>query len=390
MALFNTTQQRGIIKGELFEIAVLYLLQQNNFSKIQVRANGKEIAPGRVRETRERFIELKGRGEWHQIDCPCEYDYTSAFMYPIRLIGEVKYHNQPIDKEDIRAFIGVLKDISENYFVPTYSQRESCEEFLPCRYLEVGAFFSAVGFSKSAELLAYAHGIKVISYKDNYMVYRIKQVIDSFEKNIAYETFNNNRRTILGYINQQLINNCSASYNNYVADYTELNPKLRARVKNFTNKLIDSILLIKSNVFVTTHEGVMLHLLGDRRFPDEVFYESDEAYCQIHYEVHVDDQLDKARNKKNNTIKRQKEKSDAPNEYISWYLTIDNDSTHTRFYFTPPQMLQNALDSDKEKLLDTKETMFKKLSFRRNLQGKQRSLTLKIDKYWLDELRERV
>ena len=43
MGLFDSTRNRGIIKGELFEIAVLHLLLQNEFSKIQVRANGKEI-----------------------------------------------------------------------------------------------------------------------------------------------------------------------------------------------------------------------------------------------------------------------------------------------------------------------------------------------------------
>lgn len=142
MGLYDSAQKRGIIKGELFEIAVLHLLLQNDFSKIQVRtANGKDIVPNRVRETRENFIELKGRGEWHQVDCPCEYDFVSPFMYPIRLIGEVKYHSEPTDKEDIREFIGVLKDISENYFVPADIGKKDFHKLLPCRYLEVGVFF---------------------------------------------------------------------------------------------------------------------------------------------------------------------------------------------------------------------------------------------------------
>lgn len=141
MAGFDKAQERGIIKGTLFEVAIMYLLQQNSFSRIQVKVNGKNTAVDRIRETRERFIELKGRGEWHQIDCPCEYDYISPFMYPIRLIGEVKYHNQPIDKDAIRNFIGVLKDISENYFVPPSIDNNASTEILPCRFLDVGTFF---------------------------------------------------------------------------------------------------------------------------------------------------------------------------------------------------------------------------------------------------------
>ena len=103
MAGFDNAQERGIIKGTLFEVAIMYLLQQNSFSRIQVKVNGKNTAVDRIRETRERFIELKGRGEWHQIDCPCEYDYISPFLYPIRLIGEVKYPGVVVLKEGSRV-----------------------------------------------------------------------------------------------------------------------------------------------------------------------------------------------------------------------------------------------------------------------------------------------
>lgn len=389
MAAFNKAQESGIIKGELYEIAVMHLLQQNNFSRVQVKVNDKYIAPDRIRETRERFIELKGRGEWHQIDCPCEYDYVSPFMYPIRLIGEVKYHNKPIEKDAIRSFIGVLRDISENYFVPSNIDKNACTEILPCRFLDVGAFFSATGFSRSAELLAYAHGIKIISYKNNYMVHKIKQVIDSFEKSIRYSNYTKNRKTILGFINEQLsYKESNYSYDDYISEYHKLDNSLKVKLDKLSNDFRSSLFLIQSNIFVTTHEGVMLHLLGDKEFPEEPFLKNDEALCQIHYETYTNQNV-MNRNEDNdlNQSRRNKNSKEA-NKFTSWYLTIDRDKSNTRFYFTPPQILQNALDLDIEKLLDTKETMFQRLSFRKDIRGTKRNLVLKIDKSWLRELRK--
>ena len=151
-----------------------------------------------------------------------------------------------------------------------------------------------------------------------------------------------------------------------------------------------SLSLIKSNIFATTHEGVMLHLLGDKEFPEELFLKTDEALCEVHYETNTN-QLEMTRNKYNDlSRKRRNRKRKDANEFTSWYLTIDRDKSNTRFYFTPPQMLQNALDLDKEKLLDTKETMFQRLSFRKDIRGTMRNLVLKISKSWLRELRNRL
>ena len=83
----------------------------------------------------------------------------------------------------------------------------------------------------------------------------------------------------------------------------------------------------------------------------------------------------------NKNGRRNKRKS--TNDYISWYLTLDGDKTNTRFYFTPPQILQTTLDLDKEKLLDTKEMMFQRLTFRKDIHGTKRNLVMKIDKSWL-------
>ena len=94
MAEKDSIFQRGQIRGYLFEMAILHLLLNNGFSRVSSNKTSKKDKNqvNRVRENRPFFVELRGRGGWHQIDCPCDYSILSPFMYPIRLIGEVKYY----------------------------------------------------------------------------------------------------------------------------------------------------------------------------------------------------------------------------------------------------------------------------------------------------------
>ena len=92
---------RSQLKGYLFEIVILELLRKNNFYEVNVAREPRD----RVREDRPGFIEFKGRGCWHQIDCPCDYSELIPFMYPIRLLGEVKYYKKPLEKS---IFVNML------------------------------------------------------------------------------------------------------------------------------------------------------------------------------------------------------------------------------------------------------------------------------------------
>lgn len=112
----NQVSNIRILKGFLFELAILHMLLANGFRRVQLDFSKKD-QDARAVMTRKNFIELKGRGGWHQIDCPCDLNYTSAFMYPIRLLGEVKFTQNKMSKRVVESYIGVLKDIQENYFV---------------------------------------------------------------------------------------------------------------------------------------------------------------------------------------------------------------------------------------------------------------------------------
>ena len=102
---------RSQLKGYLFEVIISELLAKNGFTRIASNSEPDD----RVREIRRGFIEIKGRGCWHQIDCPCEYNHLIPFSYPVRLLGEVKFYKSHLDKKYIREYIGVIKDIQENY-----------------------------------------------------------------------------------------------------------------------------------------------------------------------------------------------------------------------------------------------------------------------------------
>ena len=164
----NNTK-RGMVRGSLFETVLRILLEQSGFSLVRP---GAEHA-GKVRMNRANFVELKGRGGWHQIDCPFDYDGFIPFLYPVRLLGEAKFLQKEVQKNSIRSFIGVLKDIQENYFVDD----SLTDSMVRGRRMELGAFFAANGFNPEAEKLAYAHGIRTISYRNNLAIADIKDRI---------------------------------------------------------------------------------------------------------------------------------------------------------------------------------------------------------------------
>ena len=371
MAEKDSIFQRGQIRGYLFEMAILHLLLNNGFKRVASNKTSKKNKNqvNRVRENRPFFVELRGRGGWHQIDCPCDYSILSPFMYPIRLIGEVKYYNRLVGNDTVREFVGVLRDIQENYIVPVGLEEEKKTRFskLPCRYIEVGTIFAAKGFNRSAELLAYAHGIKTVSYKNNLMVNSIKEVIDRLEKKIPYEIFKSNEVSILQYIND-----C------FDSSFDEMAIGKTRHLYSFVNdssldsygivsdiiQLVEATKRIKSDFFATTYEGIVIHFLCDSVFPEHVFYDQDVKDCKIHY----------SRNANNS---------------IDFWLTIDK-ADNVRFYYTPPELLLEAVNTSFESGLREKGTLFKELTFTRDIEGKMRILKLRINKKWLDNLKKGI
>ncbi|WP_102050189.1 hypothetical protein [Pygmaiobacter massiliensis] len=342
---------RSQLKGYLFEVIINELLRKNGFTLIAFATEPQE----RVRKNREGFIEIRGRGCWHQIDCPCDFNRLIPFSYPLRLLGEVKFYRSPLAKKHIREYIGVVKDIQENYFV---ADGVSPEEAYP-RKAEVGVYFSASGFQAEAEKLAYAHGIKTISYANNYLIDQIKNTLVEFESNylsvncIKAGHWNDFQRTFISAIrNQNFDQNIFAQY---CADgYHEI-----------LSQLQNELVIIKSSFIATTATGVFLHFVGNRPFPEDEFAASDEGRCRVYFTRNY-----------NNVNGGQR---------LFW-MEINDD--HRRFYFTPPESLDYASVFGGEIALDEKERLFGLLNVNIVLGGITRNLILHLDRNWLDAIRE--
>ena len=341
----NNTK-RGMVRGYLFEAALRVLLVRSGFHMVRPLADNAD----RVRLTRTNFLEIKGRGAWHQIDCPFDYGGFIPFLYPVRLIGEAKFLQTEVQKSAIRSFIGVMRDIQENYYVDD----SLTGPMLQGRRLELGAFFAANGVTQEAERLAYAHGIRTISYRNNRAVAGIKdQILLLEERYIKASVFSDSGlRDFLPAFEELLRGKFEPAH------FAERFLVMEAAGE--LERLVEALWSLKTSFLASTDSGVLLHVLSEESFPEELFEEMDTAVCRAHY---VRDDMES-----------------------QFYLQFAGDERKRRFYFTPPESLQGealygraVTDGDKEgKILHT-QVMIK---------GLRRSLDIQLDQDWLEAQRE--
>lgn len=331
-------KQRGQIRGYLFERVICLILKQNDLLLVKPDGDNRE----RVRRARENFIELKGRGGWHTIDCPFDYDRMVPFLYPIRLIGEVRYHQTTVTKDAIRNFIGVLRDIQENYFIDDTLTAEMVRE----RRMEIGVFFSVNGFQAEAERLAYSHGIRTISYKNNPIIQRIKDDIDLLESEyLSYDLLSQkSTRFFLSDFEKVMEGSMNVEE---LAERYELNGEA---VMHLTH-LRDTVQGICSSIMATTNTGMVFHLLSDQKFPEELFAGTDVAVGHIYYQNLSEE------------------------NQIAYYLELEQDTQHRKFYFTPPEGLHDQAVYG----VDGKSSADRMLHMTLKLGGIQRSLTIQLE-----------
>lgn len=144
--------------GYIFESIVLDMLKKNGYI---------DVKKGKIR----------GRGAEHQIDAQGKLAIPTPFIYPIRLLSEVKCHDEAIDLTAIRNFVGVIKDISENYVIGAQGQRNT-----PNRYTDTGCFISVSSFTRPAQEYAWAHNIFIVSFNNVSFLKPIVTSIQNFVK----------------------------------------------------------------------------------------------------------------------------------------------------------------------------------------------------------------
>ncbi|MBZ2189399.1 restriction endonuclease [Alcanivorax sp. JB21] len=147
------------IRGALLEEAVLYLLEKFGYETIEpFSGHADESLRGG-----HSGLEVRGRGSWHQIDALAAFRSSPAFMYPLRLMVEAKCYqeNRPVGIEVVRNAVGVLKDISENYFSVV---GDDASIKIP-RFNYYSSIFSTSGYTAGAINYALAHQIFLIQYE---------------------------------------------------------------------------------------------------------------------------------------------------------------------------------------------------------------------------------
>ena len=160
------------IRGAILEELVLELLGRAGY-RILDEDDGVELRNG------SNGLEVQGRGEWHQVDALVSYDFTPAFIYPLRLIVEAKAYlprsrGGKVGIDVVRNAVGVLKDINENYFL--HNLRPGQEyKFRIFNY--VYAIFSLYGFTRNAQRYAMAHQIFLIQYHHAQLFENIKHLL---------------------------------------------------------------------------------------------------------------------------------------------------------------------------------------------------------------------
>jgi hypothetical protein len=352
----------NILKGHLFEAVILRLLKKNGFSLISDSSY-------HVRENRQGFIEVMGRGTYHQIDCPCKYDNMIPFLYPIRLLGEVKHYSAPISKSEIRSFIGVVKDIQENYFPAHFEEVQNSRGDYECsfrdwrlepRYSDFGAFFSASGFNKEAEMLAYAHGISTISYNNNPIMRPIIAILNELERNYFRASFCVSQNNLNDFAKMfgELLDGDESNIQGFIRRF-----EVSEGVKNKIGDLRESLVALKANFIGTAAGGILLHFVGESRFPEHLFARTDSQTCRVYVENNAESGK-------------------------GFYLVINEDNERGKFYFTPPRTLEFAANMTARDLLDAKAEILLSIQIPMRINNLARNLTLKLDTEWIDQLRE--
>ena len=146
---------KASLKGYLLEELLAYLIRNTGYKLlVDPRQDTKELA------RRGHGLEVKGRGSYHQVDVLGQLGWIPAFTFPIRLFVEAKCRSKTTGIPVVRAMIGMLADINQNYS-PIQASRGK-KKILSKRYTYCGAIFSTSGFSEYATDLAVAHHVSLI------------------------------------------------------------------------------------------------------------------------------------------------------------------------------------------------------------------------------------
>lgn len=379
------------IRGYLYEIFIAKHLQDNGFEECHknkttrgCEVNGKG--------------EIEGRGEFHQIDFSGVYTKLTPYIYPLRVLAECKYYKKPLDKKIIRQYIGVVKDITENYYVPESIKKSNTisifDQSSP-RFTDIPMIFSANGFDTHAENLAWAQGINVISHrnipifdailenidelaaqikdlcqmhpvcKESECIQLIKYAINSIDITNIYDWMEFEH-----IIHRQLLENDDLHTLHHIYHHCHFTP-----ICEKTFDLSKKIKEINTFIVATTDNGIIVNLVSNNSFPKELFqinanleneqdYNPNIAYAGVYFE----------------TLNNQQkvfyfEFFDRHGESV-----LDDEGQPKKFYFQPNrQMLtEQFAELSEQERIDLKKDFVGRVTFLYEIDKVNRVLEIKV------------
>ena len=323
-------------KGVVFELIIKEVLKKANYRPIP--DDNEQIKGG----------EIRGRGEWHQIDAYGVLDFPQAFNFPIRLLAEAKCHKDRVGLPIVRNMVGVVKDISEWYRTDDVSWDQ---EILAKRYTDCGAIFSLNGFTKRAQKYAYAQGIFLVSYENNPVLSDIfKNNVEKLIKTINFNKIKKWKSKKLAKILTEFLRTGKLHDYKILINQSEFE-KTFSEIENGIES-ITSVIAIANGLYP-------IHLLSKEKFPFSLFDKTDVYKAgRIFY------------------------RSGGLDDPLFFILKINN----TKFYFSFPMELLKKYD-DRIKMIEAKKRFFSTIDIPiKTDRGIRRILTLKLDTEWLDSV----
>lgn len=335
------------VRGALLEEAVLYLLEKFGYETIEpFSAYTDESLRGG-----HSGLEVRGRGSWHQIDALAAFRSSPAFMYPLRLMVEAKCYQEkrPVGIEVVRNAVGVLKDISENYFSVV---GDDASVKIP-RFNYHSAIFSTSGYTAGAINYALAHQVFLIQYEKVPVIQPLIDSIMSFDESC-----------VTGY-GKAAIAEVRKRYRDAIRDRA-YEVDIQQYITPHGLRLIDDALVeflsrIQGSYFGMLQGRWPLHLLTPHPLPPAAF-QSDRVRCRV-------------------TGYQTGEWKFTPAEYGS------GDDGWFELEFSLPGGVARLVEEnwgDREAVANIKQEYFSYIDLSGIIGGIRRNVRLELDRDWID------
>ncbi|MBV6375460.1 hypothetical protein HIU97_12070 [Enterococcus casseliflavus] len=216
-------------QGYILEYGIAKLISGNGFTLIQ-----DDTLPDI--EIRGNNLNLIGRGAPHQFDVLGQFKWHSPFIYPIRLFVEAKFRKKKVGIELVRAGVGILADVNQNYSTVNLNLSD-IDINLP-RYDYHYSIFSTSGFSLPAITMALAHKINLVDLRDA----SYKPLLDAIGQftDIVFYLHQNNRNQITAELAtryKNLVYNTFLNINTTFEDNEEDDELISYTLQNISNSI---------------------------------------------------------------------------------------------------------------------------------------------------------